>query len=81
MFAAASPGSADVNARFWLFVQTEPWVTNPSTAQHGVCHEGVLYQLSNSGVVHYSSDLTLKAVVDPKLELHPPGVERVAVYR
>ena len=40
-----------------------------------------MYQLSGAGVVHYSSDLTPKAVVDPKLKLQPPGVERVGVYR
>ena len=62
-------------------MQTKPWVTNPSTTQHSVCHEGVLYQLPNAGVVHYSTDLTPKAVVDPKLKLQPSGVERVAVYR
>ena len=59
-----------------------PWVRNPSAPQHdAVCKEGTLYQHSSAGVLHYTTDLTPHAAVDPKLKLTPLGVERVGVYR
>ena len=60
---------------------TGPWTRNPAELQHGVCKEGTLYQHPSAGVLHYTTDLTPRATVDPKLTLTPPGVERVGVYR
>ena len=58
---------------------TAPFAINPVKPQSGICLEGTLYQESSSGVVHYTTDLTEHAAVDPKLNLTQYGVERVSV--